>query len=93
MFVHAGSDGGTSAVATRKPQNFTITVTAALGAITRTSQHTHDIIRANFAGSPLFAGAIEGRGPRYCPSIEDKVKRFSERYPEPGANFFRLRKP
>src|SRR4051794_8091634 len=48
-------------------------------AITRTSQHTHDIIRANFAGSPLFAGAIEGRGPRYCPSIEDKVKRFSER--------------
>src|SRR4051794_9292651 len=48
-------------------------------AITRTSQHTHDIIRANFAGSPLFAGAIEGRGPRYCPSIEDKVKRFAER--------------
>jgi tRNA uridine 5-carboxymethylaminomethyl modification enzyme len=48
-------------------------------AITRTSQHTHDIIRANFAGSPLFAGAIEGRGPRYCPSIEDKVKRFTER--------------
>ncbi|WP_028968664.1 tRNA uridine-5-carboxymethylaminomethyl(34) synthesis enzyme MnmG [Sphingomonas sp. URHD0057] len=48
-------------------------------AITRTSQRTHDIIRANFDHSPLFAGAIEGRGPRYCPSIEDKVKRFSER--------------
>src|SRR5689334_2770384 len=48
-------------------------------AITRTSERTHDIIRANFARSPLFAGAIEGRGPRYCPSIEDKVKRFSER--------------
>ncbi|HEX4761509.1 MAG TPA: tRNA uridine-5-carboxymethylaminomethyl(34) synthesis enzyme MnmG [Sphingomicrobium sp.] len=48
-------------------------------AITRTNMRTHDIIRANFARSPLFAGAIEGRGPRYCPSIEDKVKRFGER--------------
>jgi tRNA uridine 5-carboxymethylaminomethyl modification enzyme len=48
-------------------------------AITRTSEQTHDIIRANFDRSPLFAGAIEGRGPRYCPSIEDKVKRFAER--------------
>jgi tRNA uridine 5-carboxymethylaminomethyl modification enzyme len=48
-------------------------------AITRTSERTHDIIRANFGRSPLFAGAIQGRGPRYCPSIEDKVKRFAER--------------
>jgi tRNA uridine 5-carboxymethylaminomethyl modification enzyme len=48
-------------------------------AITRTTGRTHEIIRANFARSPLFAGAIEGRGPRYCPSIEDKVKRFAER--------------
>jgi tRNA uridine 5-carboxymethylaminomethyl modification enzyme len=48
-------------------------------AITRTNQRTHDIIAANFGRSPLFAGAIEGRGPRYCPSIEDKVKRFAER--------------
>jgi tRNA uridine 5-carboxymethylaminomethyl modification enzyme len=48
-------------------------------AITRTTEQTHDIIRANFGRSPLFAGAIEGRGPRYCPSIEDKVKRFAER--------------
>ena len=48
-------------------------------AITRTGERTHDIIRANFDRSPLFAGAIEGRGPRYCPSIEDKVKRFAER--------------
>jgi len=47
--------------------------------ITRTGQRTHDIIRVNFDRSPLFAGAIEGRGPRYCPSIEDKVKRFAER--------------
>ena len=45
-------------------------------AIVRTNAHTHDIIRANFDRSPLFAGTIEGRGPRYCPSIEDKVKRF-----------------
>jgi tRNA uridine 5-carboxymethylaminomethyl modification enzyme len=48
-------------------------------AITRTTERTHDIIRANFDRSPLFAGAIEGRGPRYCPSIEDKVRRFAER--------------
>lgn len=48
-------------------------------AITRTNADMHDIIAANFDRSPLFAGAIEGRGPRYCPSIEDKVKRFAER--------------
>ena len=48
-------------------------------AIARTTARTHDIIRANFDRSPLFAGAIAGRGPRYCPSVEDKVKRFEER--------------
>ncbi|NUT00655.1 MAG: tRNA uridine-5-carboxymethylaminomethyl(34) synthesis enzyme MnmG [Sphingomonas sp.] len=48
-------------------------------AITRTNARTHDIIRGAFGRSPLFAGAIEGRGPRYCPSIEDKVKRFGDR--------------
>ena len=48
-------------------------------AIARTNEQTHDIIRSNFDRSPLFAGAIEGRGPRYCPSIEDKVRRFAER--------------
>lgn len=48
-------------------------------AIARTNATTHEIIRENFDRSPLFAGAIEGRGPRYCPSIEDKVKRFSDR--------------
>jgi tRNA uridine 5-carboxymethylaminomethyl modification enzyme len=48
-------------------------------AIARTNTRTHEIIRANFDRSPLFAGAIEGRGPRYCPSIEDKVKRFGDR--------------
>jgi tRNA uridine 5-carboxymethylaminomethyl modification enzyme len=48
-------------------------------AIARTNGRTHDVIRSNFHRSPLFAGAIEGRGPRYCPSIEDKVKRFGDR--------------
>jgi tRNA uridine 5-carboxymethylaminomethyl modification enzyme len=48
-------------------------------AIARTNARTHEIIRANFTRSPLFAGAIQGRGPRYCPSIEDKVKRFADR--------------
>ena len=48
-------------------------------AIARTNQTTHAVIAANLDRSPLFAGAIEGRGPRYCPSIEDKIKRFGER--------------
>ncbi len=45
--------------------------------ITHTNNKTHDIIRAGLDRSPLFAGTIEGVGPRYCPSIEDKVVRFS----------------
>ncbi|THD35963.1 MAG: tRNA uridine-5-carboxymethylaminomethyl(34) synthesis enzyme MnmG [Sphingomonas sp.] len=48
-------------------------------AITRTTERTHDIIRAALGDSPLFGGAIEGAGPRYCPSIEDKVHRFGDR--------------
>jgi tRNA uridine 5-carboxymethylaminomethyl modification enzyme len=48
-------------------------------AITRTTQATHDVIRANLARSPLFSGDIEGQGPRYCPSIEDKIHRFGDR--------------
>jgi tRNA uridine 5-carboxymethylaminomethyl modification enzyme len=48
-------------------------------AITRTNARTHDIIRSNLDRSPLFAGDIEGVGPRYCPSIEDKVHRFADR--------------
>lgn len=47
--------------------------------ITRTCPQTHDIIRNNLADSPMFSGAIEGVGPRYCPSIEDKITRFSGR--------------
>ncbi len=47
--------------------------------ITYTSEKTHEIIRSNFFRAPLFTGQIEGLGPRYCPSIEDKVNRFAER--------------
>jgi len=47
--------------------------------ITETTPRTHEIIRANLARSPLYAGDITGIGPRYCPSIEDKVVRFAER--------------
>ena len=47
--------------------------------ITHTNSRTHEIIRANLDKSPLFAGVIEGIGPRYCPSIEDKVVKFAER--------------
>ncbi len=47
--------------------------------ITRTNTKTHDIIRAGLDRSPLYSGIIEGVGPRYCPSIEDKVVRFADR--------------
>lgn len=47
--------------------------------LTYTNEKTHDIIRANLHRSPLYAGAIKGTGPRYCPSIEDKVVRFSDK--------------
>ncbi len=48
-------------------------------AITRTNPRSHDVIRANLHRSPLFSGAIGARGPRYCPSIEDKIHRFADR--------------
>jgi tRNA uridine 5-carboxymethylaminomethyl modification enzyme len=48
-------------------------------AITRTTQAGHDAIRANLHRSPLFSGAIAAAGPRYCPSIEDKIHRFGDR--------------
>ncbi|MDP2903745.1 MAG: tRNA uridine-5-carboxymethylaminomethyl(34) synthesis enzyme MnmG [Methylovulum sp.] len=47
--------------------------------ITRTNSKTHDIIRAGLDRSPLYSGIIEGIGPRYCPSIEDKIVRFADR--------------
>jgi len=48
-------------------------------AITRTNTRTHEIIRGGLDRSPLFSGAIAGAGPRYCPSIEDKIHRFADR--------------
>jgi tRNA uridine 5-carboxymethylaminomethyl modification enzyme len=48
-------------------------------AITRTNAATHDVIRANLHRSPMFSGAIGAQGPRYCPSIEDKIHRFGDR--------------
>jgi tRNA uridine 5-carboxymethylaminomethyl modification enzyme len=47
--------------------------------LVHTNKHTHDIIRANLDRSPLYTGVIEGIGPRYCPSIEDKVVRFADK--------------
>jgi tRNA uridine 5-carboxymethylaminomethyl modification enzyme len=48
-------------------------------AITRTTEETHKVIRANVHRSPMYSGQIQSRGPRYCPSIEDKIVRFGER--------------
>ena len=47
--------------------------------ITYTSPEVHDMLKSGFDQSPMFNGRIQGRGPRYCPSIEDKVNRFAER--------------
>ena len=47
--------------------------------ITKTSEATHDIIRASLDESPMYAGIIEGIGPRYCPSVEDKIVRFADK--------------
>lgn len=46
---------------------------------THTNGRTHDVIRANLHRAPLFSGLIEGRGPRYCPSVEDKIVRFADK--------------
>lgn len=47
--------------------------------LANTNLHTHDILRTGFQQSPLFTGRIQGRGPRYCPSIEDKIDRFADK--------------
>lgn len=47
--------------------------------ITRTNLRTHEILRSGFKDSPMFSGVIKGKGPRYCPSIEDKINRFGDR--------------
>ncbi len=66
------------------PAKFSFTDTPALKDqrschITHTNTDTHDILREGFEQSPMFTGRIEGIGPRYCPSIEDKIERFSHR--------------
>jgi tRNA uridine 5-carboxymethylaminomethyl modification enzyme len=70
------SDGGAWTMSPVTPARW---VPQLFCAITRTNAATHDIIRASLDRSPLFSGAIEGVGPRYCPSIEDKVHRFGDR--------------
>lgn len=47
--------------------------------VTRTNLKTHDILRSGFKDSPMFSGRIQGKGPRYCPSIEDKINRFGDK--------------
>lgn len=54
--------------------------------LTHTNPETHDIIRRNLDRSPLYAGMIEGIGPRYCPSIEDKVVRFADQAAAPSVH-------
>ena len=66
------------------PQKFSFTNTPKLVNqkscyITYTNQKVHDILRTGFDKSPLFTGRIKGRGPRYCPSIEDKIERFADK--------------
>jgi len=66
------------------PQKFSFTDTPKLTKqkscyITYTNQKVHDILRTGFDKSPMFTGRIKGRGPRYCPSIEDKIERFSDK--------------
>ena len=67
-----------------KPSKFSYSDTCSLSKqrachITYTNEQTHDILRTGFDRSPMFNGAIQSRGPRYCPSIEDKINRFAER--------------
>src|SRR5262249_45512694 len=47
--------------------------------ITYTNEQVHDLIRANLHRAPMYSGQIQGRGPRYCPSVEDKVVRFADK--------------
>ncbi len=66
------------------PQKFSFTPTSQLTRqrscwITYTNQEVHDLLREGFSRSPMFNGAIQSTGPRYCPSIEDKINRFAER--------------
>ena len=67
-----------------QPSKFSFTDTKPLTTqrpchIAYTNLHTHEILRTGFARSPMFTGRIQGRGPRYCPSIEDKIDRFADK--------------
>ena len=67
-----------------KPQRFSYTDTPVLQQqrpcyIAYTNEHTHDVLRTGFDRSPLYTGRIQGHGPRYCPSIEDKIVRFADK--------------
>ena len=64
---------------TMSPLNSARALPQVFCAITRTNPASHDVIRANLHRSPLFSGAIGAAGPRYCPSIEDKIHRFADR--------------
>jgi tRNA uridine 5-carboxymethylaminomethyl modification enzyme len=66
------------------PQKFSFTDTPKVGTqkscfLTYTTPDVHDILRKGFSRSPMFSGRIQGRGPRYCPSIEDKIDRFADK--------------
>jgi len=66
------------------PEKFSYTKTSSLGTnhscyITYTSNEVHEILRDGFEKSPMFTGRIKGLGPRYCPSIEDKIERFADK--------------
>ena len=66
------------------PQKFSFSETVPVSAqhpcyLAYTNSHTHDILKTGFDRSPLYTGRIRGRGPRYCPSIEDKIVRFSDK--------------
>lgn len=74
------SDGEDWTMSAMKPgQGEARTVPQVFCAITRTNARSHDVIRSNLHRSPLFSGAIGASGPRYCPSIEDKIHRFADR--------------
>lgn len=64
---------------TMAPETPTRTNPQLFCAITRTNEATHEIVRGGLDRSPLFSGAIDAKGPRYCPSIEDKIYRFADR--------------
>ncbi len=70
------SDGGSWTMSAMTPARH---VPQLYCAMTRTNQTTHEIIRGGLDRSPLFGGDIQGQGPRYCPSIEDKIFRFGDR--------------